>query len=264
MGLPVYGRVTPLRWSSIRFLFVESEFCHQLPSDSTSRWTPLLRLAVPVITARRGLSPPRCTTCLAHQSGRCHHNGSVRRQRGNRLGWRESRRRVSGGWCLGRYRPIEYTILKSTGRSGNVCSGKNAELVKAKGADEVIDYTKHRFSESPQVKAAPFDIVFDNIGGREAHRSGWSFTTLPNPAVGSTWQRSSSASWPSESCTGVSPMKRLSVARSRSWRQNETKPERPLTGDSLLRTHASKCTISILPTIRLTEYLSMDGSVHGG
>ena len=48
-----------------------------------------------------------------------------------------------------------------------VCSGKNAELVKAKGTDEVIDYTKHRFCELPQVKAAPFDIVFDNIGGRE-------------------------------------------------------------------------------------------------
>jgi hypothetical protein len=34
-------------------------------------WTPLPRLAVPVITARRGLSPPRNTTCLAHNdSGR--------------------------------------------------------------------------------------------------------------------------------------------------------------------------------------------------
>ncbi len=48
-----------------------------------------------------------------------------------------------------------------------VCSGKNAELLKAKGADEVIDYTKHRFCELPEVKASPFDIVFDNIGGRE-------------------------------------------------------------------------------------------------
>ncbi len=66
-GLPAHGRVTPLRRPCIRFLFVGSEFCHKLPSDSTSRWTPLLRLAVPVITARRGLSPPRCTTCLAHQ-----------------------------------------------------------------------------------------------------------------------------------------------------------------------------------------------------
>ena len=68
------------------------------------------------------------------------------------------------------------------------------------------------------------------------------------------WQRSSSASWPGESCAGASPMRRPSVARSRPWRQNETKPERPLTGDSPLRTLASKCTISILPIIRLTEY----------
>ena len=40
-------------------------------------------------------------------------------------------------------------------------------------------------------------------------------------------QRSSSASWPGESCAGASPMKRPSVSRSRPWRQNETKPEQP-------------------------------------
>ena len=32
---------------TIRFLFVIAMLCHPLPSDSTSRWTPLLRLAVP-------------------------------------------------------------------------------------------------------------------------------------------------------------------------------------------------------------------------
>jgi hypothetical protein len=41
-----------------------------LPSDSASRRTPLLRLAVPVITVRRGLAPPRYTTCLAHKRDR--------------------------------------------------------------------------------------------------------------------------------------------------------------------------------------------------
>ena len=41
-----------------------------LPSDSASRRTPLLRLAVPAISARRGLSPPRYTTCLAHRIAR--------------------------------------------------------------------------------------------------------------------------------------------------------------------------------------------------
>src|SRR3984957_8570486 len=40
---------------------------HGLPSDSTSRWTPLLRRTVPLITARGGLSPPEYTTCLAHK-----------------------------------------------------------------------------------------------------------------------------------------------------------------------------------------------------
>ena len=40
-------------------------FCHQLPSDSTSRWTPLPRLAIPIDTARSGLTPHRNTPCLA-------------------------------------------------------------------------------------------------------------------------------------------------------------------------------------------------------
>jgi hypothetical protein len=66
-GFPVHRRVTPLRWPPIRFLFVGSEFCFTLPSDPASRRTPLFRLAVPVITTRRGLSPLRYTTCLAHQ-----------------------------------------------------------------------------------------------------------------------------------------------------------------------------------------------------
>ena len=39
---------------------------HGLPSDSTSRWTPLLRRTVPLTTARRGLSPPKHSTCVAH------------------------------------------------------------------------------------------------------------------------------------------------------------------------------------------------------
>ena len=50
----------------IRFLFVETLFCHQLPSDSTSRWTPLLRLTNRLNSARSGLAPPSSTSCLAH------------------------------------------------------------------------------------------------------------------------------------------------------------------------------------------------------
>src|SRR6516162_2072478 len=40
---------------------------HRLPSDSASRRTPLPSLAVPVITARRGLTPPGSKTCLARK-----------------------------------------------------------------------------------------------------------------------------------------------------------------------------------------------------
>jgi hypothetical protein len=41
---------------------------HRLPSDSASRRTPLPSLAVPITMARRGLSPPTFTTCLAHNN----------------------------------------------------------------------------------------------------------------------------------------------------------------------------------------------------
>src|SRR4029077_15745403 len=43
----------------------------RLPSDPASRRAPLPRLAVPVITARRGLAPPSLTSCLAHKKGAC-------------------------------------------------------------------------------------------------------------------------------------------------------------------------------------------------
>jgi hypothetical protein len=39
----------------------------RLPSDSTSRWTPLPRRAVPITSVRRGVSPPEYVTCLAHK-----------------------------------------------------------------------------------------------------------------------------------------------------------------------------------------------------
>jgi hypothetical protein len=66
LGFSVYCQVTLSQRPYIRFLFVATLFCHQLPSDSTSRRTPLYRLAVPITTARRGLSPPRTAPCLAH------------------------------------------------------------------------------------------------------------------------------------------------------------------------------------------------------
>ena len=39
-------------------------FRHRLSSDPTSRWAPLPRRMVPVITVHRGLSPPECISLL--------------------------------------------------------------------------------------------------------------------------------------------------------------------------------------------------------
>ena len=58
----------------IRFLFVGSELCPLsifrnsiwLPSDSTSRWTPLPSANASCYRARSGLSPPSYRPCWAH------------------------------------------------------------------------------------------------------------------------------------------------------------------------------------------------------
>jgi NADPH:quinone reductase-like Zn-dependent oxidoreductase len=44
------------------------------------------------------------------------------------------------------------------------CSGKNAELVKGLGADEVIDYTKENVSKVLKSKGQVFQHVVDNVG----------------------------------------------------------------------------------------------------
>ena len=38
-----------------------------------------------------------------------------------------------------------------------VCSGKNAELVRAQGADRVVDYQTQRLAD----EAADYDVVYD-------------------------------------------------------------------------------------------------------
>jgi NADPH:quinone reductase-like Zn-dependent oxidoreductase len=43
-----------------------------------------------------------------------------------------------------------------------VCSGRNAEMVRALGADEVVDYTKEDFARG----AVRFDLVLDTVGNR--------------------------------------------------------------------------------------------------
>ena len=50
----------------IRFLFVGPGFCLQLPSYSTSRWTPLLLANASCYRAHSGLSPPGYHPCWAH------------------------------------------------------------------------------------------------------------------------------------------------------------------------------------------------------
>ena len=41
-GFSLFGNITHTTPTSMQFLFVGSNVCRQLPSDSTSRWTPLL------------------------------------------------------------------------------------------------------------------------------------------------------------------------------------------------------------------------------
>lgn len=49
-----------------------------------------------------------------------------------------------------------------------VCSTANLELVRSIGADEVIDYTQHDFTQSK----VPFDVIVDTVGTAPFARSG--------------------------------------------------------------------------------------------
>lgn len=50
-----------------------------------------------------------------------------------------------------------------------VCSGRNADMVRRLGADEVVDYTSAPFKDQLG-DAAKFDVVFDFVGGSETQR----------------------------------------------------------------------------------------------
>ncbi len=79
---------------------------HRLSSDPTSRLAPLPSLVVPVITAHRGLVPPRFTTCMARKKIPGWQDAS----RGSRkLRWAESNRLPPG------YEPGELPVLYTAG-----------------------------------------------------------------------------------------------------------------------------------------------------
>ena len=63
----VSGRVIRSIQPPMRFLFVSSELCLRLLSDSTSRRTPLPLANGSCYRARSGLSPPSRCPCRAHQ-----------------------------------------------------------------------------------------------------------------------------------------------------------------------------------------------------
>ena len=52
----------------IQFLFVRPRLCRRLPSDSTSRWTPLPLANSSYCQVCSGLSPPSCNACRAHKA----------------------------------------------------------------------------------------------------------------------------------------------------------------------------------------------------
>ena len=53
----MFGNITRIISPCIQFLFVGSHICRQLPSDSTSQWTPLLLANTPYCKACSGLAP---------------------------------------------------------------------------------------------------------------------------------------------------------------------------------------------------------------
>ncbi|MFL6515622.1 MAG: NAD(P)-dependent alcohol dehydrogenase [Chthoniobacterales bacterium] len=54
-------------------------------------------------------------------------------------------------------------IAKALGASvTGVCSGRNVEMVRSLGADQVIDYTKQDFTKSSE----RYDVILDNVGNQ--------------------------------------------------------------------------------------------------
>ncbi|MCP4419310.1 MAG: NADP-dependent oxidoreductase [Chloroflexi bacterium] len=54
-----------------------------------------------------------------------------------------------------------------------VCSGKNAEMVRTYGADDVVDYTQNNFADLAVENNQLYDTVFDFVGGLDGEQSGF-------------------------------------------------------------------------------------------
>jgi len=100
----------------------------------------------------------------------------------------------SGSKCLvvggsGAVGSMVVQYLKALGAHVTVvCSGKNKELVKSLGADEVIDYTKDNFKDLYSDRNEQIDVVFDCVGGLEIEKDAFAilkkkgcFITLVGP-----------------------------------------------------------------------------------
>ena len=61
-----YGNSSVSSMPYMQFLFVRPRLCLWLPSDSTSRWTPLPLANSSYCQVCSGLSPLSCNTCRAH------------------------------------------------------------------------------------------------------------------------------------------------------------------------------------------------------
>ncbi|MBD9161885.1 MAG: hypothetical protein EGP67_11340 [Bacteroidales bacterium] len=58
MDFDLFGNLIHGHMPYMKFLFVRSDICRQLPSDSTSRWTPLpLTMQFPLLGLARDLHP---------------------------------------------------------------------------------------------------------------------------------------------------------------------------------------------------------------
>jgi hypothetical protein len=64
MDFVVYGPLVPRLAPPIRFLFIGSCVCYTLPSDPTSRWTPLRFATLHLHQVGERLSLPSCHTML--------------------------------------------------------------------------------------------------------------------------------------------------------------------------------------------------------